>query len=148
MVDSKDITINNLPIKIEEAEEIPQGWAAAKKKDVDVESDDEAKKAKAEKKAAEDLNKSYESMGSKEEEAPHYNYDSDGEPPTDAVGDILTIVKKKQVVKRILEVGADLGKPGRPFVVTVSYKGYFAKEKDSKYSKDDMSCEPGEVFVD
>jgi hypothetical protein len=30
-----------------------------------------------------DLNKSYESMGSNEAETPHYNFDSDGEPPTD-----------------------------------------------------------------
>ena len=33
------------------------------------------------------LNKSYESMDSKEEEHPHYNYDSDAEPPHDEVGD-------------------------------------------------------------
>jgi len=42
-----------------------------------------------------DLNKSYESMASNEVEAPHYNYDSDGEPPTDQVGDQLTIIKKR-----------------------------------------------------
>jgi len=30
-----------------------------------------------------DLNKSYESMASDEKEDPHFNYDSDGEPPTD-----------------------------------------------------------------
>ena len=95
-----------------------------------------------------DLNKSYESMGSQEEEPPHYNYDSDGEPPTDQVGDTLSIVKKRQVVKKILEVGKDLGKPGRPFVVTVSYIGYFAKEKDGKYAKDNIECERGDVFVE
>jgi len=87
-------------------------------------------------------------MGSQEEEAPHYNYDSDGEPPTDAVGDTLTIIKKKQVTKKILEVGQDLGKPGRPFVVRVSYIGYFAKTRDSKYTKDEITCEKGEVFVE
>ena len=41
-----------------------------------------------------DLNKSYESMGSNEAETPHYNFDSDGEPPTDQVGDKLSIVKR------------------------------------------------------
>jgi len=40
------------------------------------------------------MNKSYESMGSNEEEKPHFNYDSDGEPPEDQVGDKLTIIKK------------------------------------------------------
>jgi hypothetical protein len=30
-----------------------------------------------------DANKSYESMGSNEDDQPHYNFDSDGEPPTD-----------------------------------------------------------------
>ena len=44
-------------------------------------------------------------MGELENEDPHYNYDSDGEPPTDQVGDRLTIIKKQQVVKTILEVG-------------------------------------------
>jgi len=27
--------------------------------------------------------KSYESLGSNEEDKPHFNYESDGEPPTD-----------------------------------------------------------------
>ena len=66
-------------------------------------------------------------MGSQEVEEPHYNFDSDGEPPTDQVGDRLTIIKKRQVVKTILEVGENIGKPGKPFIVTVSYIGYFAK---------------------
>ena len=69
---------------------------------------DKAPKAASKPKKAKvvDMNKSYESMGSEEAEQPHYNYDSDGEPPTDEVGDKLTIVKKQQVVKTILEVGA------------------------------------------
>ena len=58
--------------------------------------------------------------------APHYNYDSDGEPPTDNVGDKLTIIKKLQVTKEIMETGADLGKPGRPYIVKISYRAYFA----------------------
>ncbi len=41
------------------------------------------------------LNKSYDSMGSQEVEEPHYNFDSDGEPPTDALGDKLTIIHKR-----------------------------------------------------
>jgi hypothetical protein len=41
-----------------------------------------------------DLNKSYESMNEDDKEGVHYNYDSDGEPPTDIVGDKLTIIKK------------------------------------------------------
>lgn len=65
-------------------------------------------------------------MGSQEVEDPHYNFDSDGEPPTDEVGDKLTVIHKRQVVKEILECGQDLGKPGRPFVVTVTMKAYFA----------------------
>lgn len=50
------------------------------------------------------LNKSYDSMGSQEKEPLHYNIDSDNEPPTDEVGDKITIVKKMQVTKEILEV--------------------------------------------
>jgi hypothetical protein len=34
-------------------------------------------------------------LGSQEAEEPHYNFDSDGEPPTDYVGDSLTIIKKR-----------------------------------------------------
>ncbi len=47
------------------------------------------------------MNKSYESMGSNEEDKPHFNYDSDAEPPTDQGGDKLTGIKKEQVVKTI-----------------------------------------------
>ena len=73
------------------------------------------------------LDKSYESMGSQEVEEPHYNFDSDGEPPQDEIGDKLTVIHKRQVVKEILETGENLGKPGRPFIVTIELKGYFAK---------------------
>ena len=69
-------------------------------------------------------------MGSQEVEEPHYNYDSDGEPPHDEIGDELTIIKKRQVVKEILEVGESLGKPGKPYVVTVSIEGFFAAKTD------------------
>jgi len=41
------------------------------------------KEQKEKKAKVTDLNKSYESMGSNEAEKPHYNFDSDGEPPTD-----------------------------------------------------------------
>jgi hypothetical protein len=41
------------------------------------------KEKKEKKEKVTDMNKSYESMGSNEAETPHYNYDSDGEPPTD-----------------------------------------------------------------
>ena len=41
---------------------------------------------------ADPLNKSYDSMGSQEVEEPHYNFDSDGEPPQDEVGDKLTVI--------------------------------------------------------
>jgi hypothetical protein len=69
-------------------------------------------------------------MGSNEAETPHYNFDSDGEPPTDQVGDKLSIVKRQQVTKTILEVGANdgQGKPGKPYIVTVGLLGYFAKK--------------------
>jgi hypothetical protein len=50
------------------------------------------------------LNKSYESMGSQEKEDPHYNFESDNEPPTDEVGDKITVIKKLQVTKEIIEV--------------------------------------------
>lgn len=50
------------------------------------------------------LDKSYDSMGSKEEDALHYEIDSDNEPPHDEVGDMITVVKKGQVTKEILEV--------------------------------------------
>ena len=46
------------------------------------------------------------------------------------VGDSLTIIKKRQVVKTILEVGDHKsGKPGKPYIVTISYIGYFAKDE-------------------
>ena len=100
-------------------------------------------KQAAEEKAAQskpkvvDMNKSYESLGSNEEEQPHYNYDSDGEPPTDQVGDKLTIIKRQQVTKTILEVGVnDIGKPGKPYIVTVSLLGYFAAEAHEDSAQD------------
>ena len=70
-------------------------------------------------------------MGSNEAEKPHYNFDSDGEPPTDQVGDKLSIVKRQQVTKTILEPGANdgQGKPGKPYIVTVGLLGYFAKKE-------------------
>lgn len=74
-----------------------------------------------------DANKSYESMGSEEDDDPHFDFDSDCEPPTDQVGDRLTVIKKGQCVKTILEVGeSNTGKPGRPFIVSVNLIGYFA----------------------
>ena len=81
------------------------------------------------------LNKSYDSMGSQEVEEPHYNFDSDGEPPTDDIGDKLTVIHKRQVVKEILEIGANLGKPGRPFICTVQIQGYFAKPESAEVRK-------------
>ena len=71
-------------------------------------------------------------MGSQEQEEPHYNLDSDGEPPTDEVGDKITVIQKRQVIKEILEVGQNLGKPGRPFIVTITLEGYLAKPKDKE----------------
>jgi len=34
-------------------------------------------------------------MDSQEKEEPHYNIDSDGEPPKDEAGDKLTIIQKR-----------------------------------------------------
>ena len=74
-----------------------------------------------------DANKSYESMGSAEDDDPHFDFDSDCEPPTDQVGDRLTVIKKGQCIKTIMEVGQNYtGKPGRPFIVFVNLLGYFA----------------------
>ena len=101
-------------------------------------------------------------MGSNEEDKPHYNYDSDGEPPVDQVGDKLTVVKKQQVVKTILEVGENnCGKPGRPYIVKVTLKAYFAKEESfqaNEVTKEvtdthvripaDELNDVGEVFID
>ena len=42
-----------------------------------------------------ELDRSFESMGSQEQEEPHYNLDSDGEPPHDEVGDTVTVVQKR-----------------------------------------------------
>ena len=81
------------------------------------------------------LDKSYDSMGSQENEEPHYNIDSDGEPPQDEIGDKLTVVHKRQVVKEILEIGENLGKPGRPFIVTVELLGYFAVPETKEQRK-------------
>jgi len=36
------------------------------------------------------------------------------------------------VTKRIVEAGKDLGKPGKPFIVTVSYEAYFAKKREEE----------------
>lgn len=91
--------------------------------------------AQVEEPALNPLDKSYESMGSEEVEEPHYNIESDGEPPQDEVGDTLTVIHKRQVVKSILEVGENLGKPGRPFIVTVQMKGYFAKPESREERK-------------
>ena len=51
-----------------------------------------------------DLNKSYESMKSNEKDPLHYEIDSDNEPPTDDIGDKITVVKRGQTIKEILEV--------------------------------------------
>ena len=69
--------------------------------------------------------RSFDSKDSKDED-PHYADESDGEPPSDQPGDLLTIIKKRQVTKRIITPGQNLGKPGRPFTVFVTIKGYFA----------------------
>jgi hypothetical protein len=50
------------------------------------------------------LDKSYDSMGSQDKDPLHYEIDSDNEPPKDEIGDMLTVVKKGQVTKEILEV--------------------------------------------
>jgi len=78
------------------------------------------------------LDKSYDSMGSDEKDEVHYEIESDNEPPHDEPGDILIVIKKGQVTKTILEVGQGIGKPGRPYEVTVSLKGFFA-EKDQTF---------------
>lgn len=52
------------------------------------------------------LDQSYESMGSEEKDAIHYEIESDNEPPKDEVGDVITVVKKGQVTKQILEVSS------------------------------------------
>ena len=71
-------------------------------------------------------------MGSNEKDPVHYEFESDNEPPHDEIGDLLTVIKKGQVTKTILEVGEGLGKPGRPYEVTVSLKGYFV-ERDQTF---------------
>jgi len=38
-------------------------------------------------------------------------------------------------VKEILEIGANLGKPGRPFICTVTIQGYFAKPESAEVRK-------------
>jgi len=43
-------------------------------------------------------------MASDEKDPLHYQIDSDNEPPHDEVGDLITVVKKGQVTKEILEV--------------------------------------------
>ena len=52
-----------------------------------------------------DANKSYESMGSAEDDDKHFDFDSDCEPPTDQVGDRLTVIKKGQCIKTIMDIG-------------------------------------------
>ena len=74
--------------------------------------------------------RSFDSLESNEKEANHYNDESDNEPPTDQIGDLITIIKKRQVTKRILYPGNNLGKPGRPFTVIISLKAYFASKSD------------------
>ena len=54
------------------------------------------------------LDKSYDSMASDEKDEVHYEIESDNEPPHDEVGDILTVVKKGQVTKTILEVSINM----------------------------------------
>jgi hypothetical protein len=76
----------------------------------------------------------------------------------------LTIVKKAQVIKTILEVGeSGLGKPGKPYIVKVNLLGYFAPKEEgqapeefkTKKVEDTHIRHPaekikgkGEVFVD
>ena len=43
-------------------------------------------------------------MRSDEKDPLHYAIESDNEPPTDDIGDKLTVIKKGQVIKEILEV--------------------------------------------
>lgn len=96
-----------------------------------------------------DLNKSYESMASDEKEDPHFNYDSDGEPPTDQVGDKLTIVKRQQVTKTIQKAGeSNTGKPGKPYIVKVTLQGYFApvNSADNSKSEETPKILEGEVY--
>ena len=82
-------------------------------------------------------------MGAGEEEKPHYNYDSDGEPPQDLVGDKLTIIKKQQVIKTIMEVGEmGTGKPGRPYIVKIQLIGYFAKQDEIEEAKVGIGASP------
>lgn len=73
--------------------------------------------------------RSYESMKSDEKDPLHYELDSDNEPPTDEVGDRITVVKRGGAIKEILETGEGLGKPGRPYIVKVIYKAYFSDKE-------------------
>lgn len=59
----------------------------------------------------------------------HYNIESDGEPPSDKIGDKLTIIPKKGCIKEILVSGEGLGKPGKPMIVDVTLKGYYIEDK-------------------
>ena len=77
------------------------------------------------------LDKSYDSLRSDEKEDPHYNFDSDNEPPTDEPGDNLTIIANRKVTKTIISTGEGLGKPGRPFIVLVDIEGFFAKPEET-----------------
>jgi hypothetical protein len=40
------------------------------------------------------LDKSYDSMRSDEKDPLHYKIDSEGEPPQDKIGDMITVIKR------------------------------------------------------
>jgi hypothetical protein len=42
-----------------------------------------------------ELDRSFDSLESQDKEANHYNDESDNEPPTDQVGDTITVIKKR-----------------------------------------------------
>jgi FKBP-type peptidyl-prolyl cis-trans isomerase len=124
---------------VETAAAVTRGWNCEEGVKIDDEEQEKIDR----------LNKSYESLGENEKDELHYNIDSDAEPPHDEVGDVMTVVQKRQVTKRILKVGEDLGKPGRPYVVSVTITGFFAKpmpggEKARKRMED--RCIVGDVF--
>ena len=73
-----------------------------------------------------EFERSFDSLDSNQDDMQHYADESDGEPPTDQIGDTITVIKKRQVTKRILQPGQNLGKPGRPYTVIVSLRAYFA----------------------
>ena len=73
-----------------------------------------------------DDGKSYTSLGDKEKDKPNWNAESDHEPPTDEIGDQMTVIEKRQVIKTIVTPAKELGKPGRPYVAVVSIVAFFA----------------------